>query len=80
VASKQQRDVAARQDKIELRPADEMKIRRAVRVAIRRCRECADGGDCVGTLMDLFRYLPPEVRSIVEDEQARALEQIVGGD
>ena len=80
MASKQQRDVAARQDKIELRPADEMKIRRAVRVAIRRCRECADGGDCVGTLMDLFRYLPPEVRSIVEDEQARALEQIVGGD
>ena len=40
--------------------------RQAVRVAIASCRQCEEGGDCVGALMELFRYLPPEVKSIVE--------------
>jgi hypothetical protein len=30
--------------------------------------------------MDLFKYLPPEVRKVVEDEQARELGNMVGGD
>ncbi len=72
--------MASEQARIELRPADEARIRRAVRLAIRNCRECGDGGDCVGALMDLFKYLPPEVKSIVEDEQAHALQQLIGGD
>ncbi len=66
--------------RIDLRSGDEAKIRRAVRIAINNCRECGDGSECVGALMDLFRFLPPEVKHIVEDEQARALEQLVGGD
>jgi len=64
----------------EVRSSEEARIREAVRVAIASCRQCEEGGDCVGALMELFRYLPPEVKSIVDDEQARALEQIVGGD
>lgn len=64
----------------EIKPAEEERIRAAVRVAIHSCRDCDDGDDCVGALMDLFRYLPPEVMRIVEDEQARTLEHLVGGD
>ena len=66
--------------KVQIRPEDEQRIRQAVRIAVEACRECAKGADCVGALIDLFRYLPTELRSIVEDEQARALERIVGGD
>ncbi len=66
--------------KVELRSDDEERIRRAVRIAVAACRACGEGGDCVGALMELFRYFPPSVKQIVEDEQARALEQIVGGD
>ncbi len=68
------------QSRVQLRPGDEVRIREAVRIAINSCRDCGDGPDCVGALMDLFRYLPPEVKGIVEDEQAKALEHIVGGD
>ncbi len=67
-------------EKAELRPGDEDRIREAVRIAIHSCRECDDGSNCVGALMELFRYLPPSVRNIVEDEQTRALEKLVGGD
>ena len=59
---------------------EEERIRAAVRIAVNSCRQCGAGPDCVGALMDLFRYLPTEVRAIVEDEQARTLEKIVGGD
>lgn len=63
----------------ELRPAEEERIREAVRVAVRSCRECDGGTDCVGLLMDLFKYLPADVRKVVDDEQSRALGEMVGG-
>lgn len=68
------------QPDVSSQPVDEARIRRAARVAVRSCRECECGPECMGALMDLVRYLPPEVKRIVEDEQARALEQMVGGD
>lgn len=64
----------------DIRPYDELRIRESVRVAMQGCRQCDGGSECVGALMELFRYLPPEVRGIVEDEQARVLEGLVGGD
>lgn len=67
-------------EKSELHSDEEQRIREAVRVAVRSCRECDGGTDCVGPLMDLFKYLPPEVRKVVEDEQARELGNLVGGD
>ncbi len=67
-------------EKTELRTDEEERIREAVRIAVRSCRECDGGTDCVGPLMDLFKYLPPEVRKVVEDEQARELGNMVGGD
>ena len=63
-----------------LRSEEEERIREAVRIAVRSCRECDGGTDCVGPLMDLFKYLPPDVRRVVEDEQARELGNMVGGD
>jgi hypothetical protein len=66
--------------KTEIRPIEEERIREAVRIAVRSCRECDAGTDCTGPLMDLFKYLPEDVRAIVEDEQARALGDMVGGD
>jgi hypothetical protein len=61
-------------------PAEEQLIRNAVRQAVSSCRLCGDGSECIGNLVDLFRYFPPEVKQIVEDEQAQALQQLVGGD
>jgi hypothetical protein len=66
--------------KAPVRPDEEAKIRQSVRTAVEACRACDGGSDCVGALMNLFRYLPDSVRSIVEDEQTKALEHIVGGD
>lgn len=65
---------------LEIRPDEEARIRRAVRMAVSSCRLCVDGSDCLGAIIDLFRYFPPEVRKIVEDEQSHALQQMVGGD
>jgi hypothetical protein len=67
-------------EKIDLRPMEKERIREAVRIAVRSCRECDGGTDCLGPLMDLFKYLPEEVRAVVEDEQSRALGDMVGGD
>ena len=67
-------------EKTVLRSEEEERIREAVRVAVRSCRECDGGTDCVGPLMDLFKYLPLDVRKVVEDEQARELGNMVGGD
>lgn len=67
-------------DTTEIRSDEEERIREAVRVAVRSCRECDGGSYCVGPLMDLFKYLPPDVRKLVEDEQARELGNMVGGD
>ena len=63
-----------------IRPDEEQRIRRAVRQAVSSCRLCGDGSECVGNLVDLFKYLTPEVRRIVEDEQTLALQNLVGGD
>lgn len=65
---------------MQLRPDDELRIRRAVRQAVSSCRLCGDGSECIGYLVDLFRYFPPEVRQIVEDEQAQVLQGLIGGD
>jgi len=67
-------------EKTELRPGEVDRIREAVRIAVRSCRECDGGTDCMGPLMDLFKYLPSDVRKVVEDEQARELGEMVGGD
>lgn len=67
-------------EKSELRASEKERIREAVRIAVRGCRECDGGTDCMGPLMDLFKYLPADVREVVEDEQSRALGEMVGGD
>jgi hypothetical protein len=64
----------------QISPDDEQRIRQAVRQAVSSCRLCGDGSDCIGNLVDLFRYFPPEVRQIVEDEQSQVLQGLVGGD
>jgi hypothetical protein len=65
---------------LTIRPDEEKRIRQAVRMAVSSCRLCGDGSDCLGSMIDLFKYLPPEVKHIVEDEQAHALQMMVGGD
>jgi hypothetical protein len=67
-------------ERTELRPGDEERIREAVRIAVRSCRDCDGGTDCIGPLMDLFKYLPADVRKVVEDEQSKELGEMVGGD
>ena len=58
---------------------DEMRIRQAIRQAIKHSRE-EDGAIDVQYVFDLLPFLRAEAGEVAQDETARALAEFVGGD
>jgi hypothetical protein len=63
-------------DRSVITEADELRIRRAIRVVVEHSR--ADGDGLSQYVFDLVNFLPPHVQVIVEDEVACTFAHLIG--